>query len=134
MRIITNKIFEKEPIRFAINGLVATLFHFFILSFILAIFQLTFAAVAGLVASLFGIMASFLGNRYFVFRAAKSGLTISQISKFVPLYLTMSFFHTGALFFLTDIGGIDYRASFFAATSLQVLVSYACNKQLVFRT
>ena len=49
------------------HGVLATAVHFGILSFNLNIVDFESAGLANLIASLFGIGASFLGNRYFVF-------------------------------------------------------------------
>ena len=122
-----------EHIRFAINGLIASGIHFFVLSLSIVLFEVSSAAMASVLASTFGIASSFFGNRHFVFSSGKSGTILSQLKRFLPLYLSMFVLHSSLLFTLTDLQEFDYRFSFLVATSVQAIVSYFCNKNLVFQ-
>jgi putative flippase GtrA len=90
------------------------------------------AGLANLIAAAFGITASFLGSRYFVFR--KTDVPLSrQALKFAGLYGVIALGHGAVLFAWTDWHHLDYRLGFLLATSLQVLLSYVGNKLLVFK-
>lgn len=120
-----------EFVRFLVNGLVATLIHFAVLTFLIEVVHVPLAAAASLVAALFGITASFLGNRYVVFRG-HAGRLQDQVARFAGLYLAIACLHALALYLWADVLGLDYRVGFVIATGLQVMLSYAGNKLLVF--
>jgi putative flippase GtrA len=89
------------------------------------------AGLASLVASMFGIAASFIGNRYFVFRSYTTGLR-SQAARFVVLYTAIACLHAGLLFVWSDLWGLDYRIGFLLALAIQVVLGFWGNKSLVF--
>jgi putative flippase GtrA len=121
-----------ELIRYVINGLVATAVHFGVLAFNFRI--LAWAAwVSNLVAAIFGISVSFLGSRYFVFPGTTGGI-VAQAARFIGLYGAIASLHGLILLIWTDWLGFDYRAGFLLATAFQVLLSYAGNKFLIFKT
>lgn len=120
-----------QIVRYTINGLLATAVHFAVLSFNLKIIGLPSAGLANFIAAFFGIIISFLGNRYFVFdRQAES--MIRQASKFGALYAAIAVLHGLVLYFWSDKLQLDYRYGFLLATCLQVVLSYFGNKKLVF--
>jgi putative flippase GtrA len=119
--------------RYIVNGLVATVVHFGVLTFNIEVLHLHSAGVANLIAACFGISTSFLGSRYFVFRNLQRPM-ITQASLFVGLYAAIALLHGLFLLGWTDVLGHDYRAGFVVATGLQVLMSYLGNKYLVFRS
>jgi putative flippase GtrA len=121
-----------ELVRYAINGLVATVVHFAVLNFNLQLLGLSSAGMANFIAALFGIATSFLGSRYFVFRQ-RSGDVVSQALKFSGLYGLIALLHGLTLYLWTDQWGLDYRAGFLLATLLQLSLSYIGNKYLVFK-
>ena len=59
----------KELLRYVINGFVATAVHYGVLNICMEYLHLGSAGFSNLLASALGIVCSFLGNRYFVFRA-----------------------------------------------------------------
>lgn len=120
-----------QVMRYAINGLMATAIHFAILSFNLQVLGLPSAGVANFIAAIFGITASFLGSRYFVFQEHTEPL-LKQAAKFGALYATIAVLHGVVLFGWSDIFAFDYRLGFLLATLLQVTLSYFGNKKLVF--
>jgi putative flippase GtrA len=124
-------LLESEPIRFVGNGLAATAIHFAVLSFLISIVQVGSAGLANLIASIFGITASFLGSRYFVFKNERSAIAV-QATRFALLYGCIAVIHGSFLFFWSDIQGLDYRIGFLIATGIQVSMSYIGNKFLVF--
>ena len=123
----------REIIRYGINGVVATLVHYLALTFILQALMMSSAGLANFVAALFGITASFIGSRYFVFRQTGESI-LEQASKFGGLYVAIAILHGCFLFAWTDVMGHDYRLGFIMATALQVSLSYLGNKFLVFKS
>jgi putative flippase GtrA len=121
-----------ELIRYGINGLVATLVHYSVLTFNLKVLHFSSAGLANLLAAVFGITTSFLGSRYFVF--ANTGRSVlEEAVKFLGLYAAIAVLHGLLLFVWTDWYALDYKLGFVLATVLQVSLSYFGNKFLVFR-
>lgn len=87
--------------------------------------------MANFIAAWFGITASFLGNRYFVFRRKESPWR-RQARLFLALYLPIACLHGLMLFVWTDVFHLNYTAGFMIATSIQTMLSYLGNKLLVF--
>jgi len=123
---------KSEIYRYIINGIVATAIHFTILTINIDIFKFTSAGIANLVAAIFGILASFIGSRYFVYRG-HSGTITSHMIKFILLYSSIALLHGGVLYIWTDIYHHTYQIGFVLATILQVALSYIGNKVLVFK-
>ena len=117
--------------RYLLNGVTATAIHFMVLWFNLRIVGLTSAGVASSVAAIFGITASFLGSRYYVFRAAHLPIH-RQAWKFALLYGALALMHGLALYFWSDRAHLDFRLGFLLATAIQMACSYFGNKSLVF--
>ena len=120
-----------EAARFVVNGLVATGVHFGALTFGLEVLHIPLAALANFLAALFGITASFIGNRYFVFRGHSESL-VAQATRFVGIYLLIACLHAGLLFIITDWLKIDFRIGFVVATVMQMTITYFGNRHLVF--
>lgn len=113
--------------------MVATAVHFGILSFNLDVLNFYSAGMANLIAAVFGITTSFLGNRYYVFR--KNDECISrQAINFSGLYGSIALLHGLILLIWTDWLALDYRMGFLIATAFQVSLGYIGNKFLVFKT
>ena len=120
-----------ETARYAVNGLVATVVHFGVLQINLKILAISPVGLANFIAACFGVICSFVGNRYFVFTSQnKSGL--SQVLRFGGLYTTIALLHGIVLYLWSDLQGWDYRTGFVVATMLQVVSSYWGNKLFVF--
>lgn len=118
--------------RYIVNGLVATVVHYSVLTVNLEMLNFQSAGVANFVAALFGITTSYLGSRYFVFRNTADSM-LSQAAKFGILYALIAILHGLVLFVWTDRYVFDYRSGFLIATVLQVSLSYFGNKFLVFK-
>lgn len=117
--------------RYGINGFLATLIHYAVLTINLNVFLMSSAGMANLIASVFGITFSFIGNRYFVFDKCNKKL-LRQVIKFSSLYSAIAIVHGLILFLWTDWLRFDYRIGFLIATALQVSLSYVGNKKMVF--
>lgn len=123
----------EEVIRYVVNGVVATVVHFGVLSFNLNVLNFSSAGLANLIAAVFGITTSFLGSRYFVFQRDEECIT-RQAIKFSGLYGSIALLHGLILLVWTDWLAMDYRTGFLIATAFQVSLSYIGNKFLVFKT
>ena len=123
---------RQELARYVVNGVVATGVHFGVLSFNLQALRIESAGLANVIASVFGIVVSFLGSRYFVFLATKDGL-FAQAAKFSGIYAIIAALHGFILFIWSDFLGFDYRVGFLIATGTQMVFSYLGNKFLVFK-
>jgi putative flippase GtrA len=119
-------------LRYIANGVFATGVHYAILTLNIKIVGLASVGLASFIAAFFGIAASFLGNRYFVFSHTKGGF-LEQVLKFSGIYGIIAVIHGLLLWVWTDMYGFDYRKGFLLATSLQLLLSFAGNKWLVFK-
>lgn len=124
---------SSEVLRYVVNGLFATAVHYGVLSIELRALGFTSAGLSNMVAAIFGITASFLGSRYFVFRQTDEGLW-HQARKFALLYTLIALLNGAIMATMTDHYGVDYRVTFLIATILQMALSYAGNKWLVFRS
>ncbi len=121
-----------ELLRYGINGVAATAVHFAVLSFNLNVLGFQSAGVANMLAAVFGIAASFMGSRYFVFSRTGESI-ITQAMKFSGLYGVIALLHGLTLFIWTDLYGFDYKPGFLIATAVQISMSYFGNKFLVFK-
>lgn len=125
------QIQTRELVRYGINGFLATLIHYVVLTINLNVLLMNSAGMANLIASVFGITFSFIGNRYFVFNKCNETL-LRQVIKFSSLYSAIAIVHGLILFLWTDWLEFDYRIGFLMATALQVSLSYVGNKKMVF--
>jgi putative flippase GtrA len=117
--------------RYLANGLAATVCHYLVLNFALHALKIPSFAASNFVGACAGIAASFVGNRYFVFRRYEEPL-IKQCARFLLLYLVIAAIHTSVLFVWSDRFGWNYNVGFLIATCLQLLLSYLGNRILVF--
>jgi putative flippase GtrA len=121
-----------QAARYVVNGVAATLVHFGVLRFNLLVLHIPSAGGANLFAAMAGIVTSFLGSRWFVFRAQEDPI-VSQFTKFGLLYACIAMLHAAVLWVWTDRCGFDYRVGFLLATVLQMMLSFVGNKFLVFK-
>ena len=123
---------NKQPIRYIINGLVATAVHFLVLTFNLKVLEWNSAGVANLIAAVFGISVSFLGSRYYVFNGSLEPL-VKQLYRFMLLYAAIAILHGLLMYVWVDLYLQNYMIGFVIATVMQVACSYIGNKVLVFK-
>jgi len=123
---------SNEIVRYIINGVIATLVHYGVLNFNILVMNIEPVGLANFIAALFGIMISFTGSRYFVYKLHTNSL-YDQIVRFYLLYLSIAILHGFVLYIWTDLYGLNYHFGFVFASILQVLLSYAGNKFLVFK-
>ena len=125
-------LINNQPARYIVNGLVATFVHFLVLTLCFKLLAWPSAGAANLVAAIFGISTSFLGNRYFVFHRSTQPL-FSQIYRFIFLYISIALLHGGLMYVWVDIYVMNYIFGFLVATFMQMVLSYFGNKVLVFK-
>ena len=125
-------LLAQQSVRYLINGLAATAVHFVVLTFNLKVLGWGSAGIANLVAAVFGIAASFLGSRYFVFRGSQEPL-FKQVYRFIFLYAAIALLHGALMYVWADHYHLNYIAGFIVATGMQVLCSYWGNKRMVFK-
>lgn len=123
-----------EVVRYIVNGLAATAVHYGVLTFNLKVLGFGSACLANLCAAVFGIAASFIGSRYYVFSGSSRQPWLPQAVKFSGMYGAIAVLHGLVLWVWTDRLGLDYRLGFVLATGLQVSLSYLGNKFLVFKS
>jgi putative flippase GtrA len=121
-----------QLVRYLINGVVATAVHYGVLLFNIEVLHIPLAAIANAIAAVFGIAASFIGSRYFVFRGQQGSL-VKQGALFVLLYVLIAALHAGIMYLWADWLGYDYRIGFLLATGVQMAFSFVANKFVVFR-
>ncbi|HGZ71074.1 MAG TPA: GtrA family protein [Nitratifractor sp.] len=121
-----------EPVRYIINGLIATAVNYLVLNFNLLVLGMKSAGIANFIAAIFGITASFLGNRYFVYKEHTNSVE-SQIVRFLLLYGFLALTSGFVMYIWSDLYGFSYQTGFLIATFIQVLFSYFGNKVLVFK-
>lgn len=126
------KMWDKQPIRYIINGGIATVVHFCVLTLCLKVFDWSSAGLSNFVAAIFGISASFLGSRYFVFQNS-SETFFAQLYKFIFLYFSIALLHGALMYVWVDVYALNYIAGFLIATVMQTVLSYFGNKVLVFK-
>ncbi len=125
------KLLQLQLSRYVVNGFMATIVHFGILQINLHHFSFPSAGLANLTAALFGIVASFVGGRYYVFLSNRQPI-LKQFTKFVVFYVCIALLHGFLLFIWTDMQGLDYRIGFILATIIQFIISYWGNKLFIF--
>ncbi|MFY9136485.1 GtrA family protein [Zwartia sp.] len=118
--------------RYIINGLVATVIHFLVLTFNLKVLEWNSAGVANFIAAIFGISVSFIGSRYYVFNGSLEPL-VKQLYRFMILYAAIAILHGLLMYVWVDLYLQNYMIGFVIATAMQVACSYIGNKVLVFK-
>ncbi len=121
-----------QLVRYLINGVVATVVHYAVLRFNIEVLHVPYAGLANAIAAVFGIAVSFLGSRYFVFRAVQEGI-YRQGALFLLVYGCIAILHGLFLYFWSDRLGFDYSIGFLLATGMQMVISFIANKFMVFR-
>lgn len=122
----------REIVCYVINGLVATGVHYAVLTFNIHLMLMPTAGLANFIAALFGISASFIGSRYFVFPQTGANF-LPQATKFAGFYGAIAVLHGLVLLICTDWLGHDYRMGFLLASAMQMSLSYLGNKFLIFK-
>lgn len=123
---------KHEPVRYIVNGIIATLVNYLVLNFNMLILDMKSAGVANFIAAIFGITTSFLGSRHFVYRNHTNSVQ-SQAIRFLLLYGFIAVLAGLVMYVWSDLYGFSYQIGFVIATFVQMLFSYFGNKMLVFK-
>lgn len=132
MRVRADTALGSQFLRYLINGVLATVIHFSVLKFNLDVIGMASAGVANGVAAVFGITASFIGSRYFVFRGS-GGRLLHQGILFLLIYACIAMLHALIMYVWADRLKLDYRIGFLLATGMQMAFSFVANKLMVFK-
>lgn len=116
--------------RFVLNGVAATIVHYTVLSSLIEIAHLPSVGVANGIASLFGISASYLGNKLFVFCSDQQHTR--TLPRFVAVYVLVALLHALVLAVWTDLAGLPYTVGFLIATAGSMILTFFCNRFFVF--
>lgn len=117
--------------RFGIIGLLATAVHFSLLVLLVEA-DMTNPTRATLVGSIAGIITSYIGNYWFVFKV--ENITHgSAFSRFILAYLIVFTIHGGLMFGLEQHFSIPYVWVFIAATGISAIATFLANRYWVFR-
>jgi putative flippase GtrA len=115
---------------FVLNGLFATAVQYATLVILVELAHLGSVGLANGVASLCGIGASYLGNRFVVFRAPTA--TSRTLTRFLLLYGGIAIINAAAMWLWSDLAGLPYTSGFVLVTGLATMVSYLGNRYFVF--
>ena len=126
-------IFQYQTARYLVNGIIASLIHYFVLLFCLEVLKINSAGLSNFFSSVFGITSSFIGNRYYVFDNYKTS-ALSQLKKFLPLYYILSIVQGGILYFWSDLLNYNYNIGFAICILFQVIIGFLGGKYFVFNT
>lgn|SRR6476469_6231353 len=121
-----------EVLRYIANGVIATGVHYGALRFGMEVVGVPSAGLANLLAACCGIVVSFIGSRYYVFRQHEEPW-FQQAKRFGALYAAIALVHAGLLYLWSDRLHLDYSIGFCIALVIQVISSYFGNKILVFK-
>ncbi|MBT2768157.1 GtrA family protein [Stenotrophomonas sp. ISL-67] len=122
----------RQLLRYVINGLVATGVHFAVLTLLVEVVHVPSKGVANLLAAAVAIVASFLGNRLFVFAATQARAS-GQLWRFVLLYAAIALLNGGLMALWSDVLKFDYRVGFVLISIIQFILSFLGNRLLVFK-
>lgn len=116
--------------RFVVNGVAATIVHYTVLSTLIEVAHLPSAGAANGIASLFGISASYVGNKLFVFCSEQQHTR--TLPRFVAVYVLVALLHAIVLAIWTDLAGLPYPVGFLIATAGSMVLTFFSNRTFVF--
>lgn len=120
-----------EVMRYTTNGLFATGVHYLVLYSCVELLNFPLVGLANFLASVVGILASFAGNKYFVFKSV-GGPTKSQLVRFIIFYAVIAFIHGAFLYLWSDVLNKGFNSGFVVAVMIQFLLGYLSSKFLIF--
>jgi len=126
------RVLDYQPVRYVINGVVATCVHYAVLNGCIHLAHIPVAGVSNFLAACTGITISFIGSRYFVFPGGAESIW-HQLARFWVLYAALALLQGAVMFLWADVAGLDYRAGFLIGTFLQMTCSYFGGKHWVFK-
>lgn len=121
-----------QLVKYIVNGLFATLIQFLTLKMCIELLEIPSAGLSNIIGSIFGISASFFGNRLFAFPESTETLS-KQATNFLFLYTLIALLNGVILYLWSDVFSAPYQIGFIFARIPQFLLSYFGNKFIVFR-
>lgn len=137
-KLITKNLKKNQRfLKFILNGLVATFVHY-VAMLLISNYLIPVYSVAYGLASIIGILTSFLGNKFIVFTHLvpfnkKNKRTFVQLKDFIMLYFLIMLFCSFLMGILSDLLKINYNLCFIIAVGVQTLLSFYGNKHYVFK-
>jgi putative flippase GtrA len=125
-------ILSRQPVRYLINGVIATCVSFIALNICIHLLHVPSKGVSNFLAAIVGITCSFLGSRNFVFPGSSESVW-HQLTRFWILYAVLALMQGAVMFLWSDISHLDYRIGFLIGTFLQMICSYFGGKHWVFK-
>ena len=125
------KPYSGEVMRFTANGLVATGVHYLVLHTCVELLNFALVGLANFLASVVGILMSFAGNKYYVFKSL-GGPTKSQLVRFIIFYAVIAFIHGAFLYLWSDVLNKGVNSGFVVAVMIQFLLGYLSSKFFIF--
>lgn len=125
-------ILSHRPIRYVINGVVATCVQFIALNACIHLLHVPSVGISNFLAAIAGITCSFFGSRHFVFPGSTESVW-HQLARFWVLYAALALMQGTVLFLWSDVAHLDYRAGFLIGTFIQMVCSYFGGKHWVFK-
>lgn len=120
-----------EIIRYTINGLVATGAHYLVLYTCVELLNFPLVGLANFLASVVGILVSFAGNKYYVFKSV-GGPAKTQLLKFIFFYVFVAFIHGTFLYLWSDVFNNNFNSGFVVAVIIQFLLGYLSSRFFIF--
>ena len=116
---------------FVLNGVVATVLHYAVFFVCLSLLAVQSPGLCYFAGSIFGTLASFLGNRFVVF-ASSEGKVLPQFAKFVLTYLAISLFVSLIVNRLSITTDLSSQIILLIGLAIQVSLSFLISKWLIF--
>lgn len=121
-----------EVMRYTTNGLVATGVHYLVLYTCVELLNFSLVGLANFLASVVGILVSFAGNKYYVFKSTGKP-TKSQLLRFIFLYAAIALIHGAFLYLWSDVLNKNFNIGFIIVVVIQFSLGYFSSKFLIFK-
>lgn len=120
-----------QLIKYAANGVLATAAHYAVLYACIEFLGVSSIGVSNFIASILGILTSFIGNKYFVFGTGLSPVR-QELVLFLMLYSLIAVMHGLFLYVWSDLLLHSYNIGFVIVVSIQFALGYVASKFVVF--
>lgn len=120
-----------QPVRFLVNGGIATIAHYLALVGLVEGFGLGVIWVANVLATGVGISVSYLGNRSYVFQS--DAAHVSALPRFLAIYAAVFSLHGAGMAGWADWAGLNYSIGFVILSCMSAVATFLLNRSFVFR-
>jgi putative flippase GtrA len=124
-------LFERQKLRYVLNGVAATLVHYLTLRVLIQLLPGTDVGLCNMGASVAGITASFLGNRHLVFAQTQKWVG-KQLAQFLVLYGVLASIQGALMHGLVASWGLNITLAFLICTAFQFVAGFSVNKYFIF--